>query len=128
VLEQALQTGAEAIVVACPLCHQNLDLRQGQINAAFGTHFNVPILYLTQVIGLAIGISPEELLLQKHAVDPRPLIERVVREAVPYRAEQARAAAERAAREQAREAARQAKAQRKAADSEAEGRSAEAAE
>lgn len=128
VLEQALQAGAEAIVVACPLCHQNLDLRQGQINAAFGTHFNVPILYLTQVIGLAIGISPEELLLQKHAVDPRPLIERVFGEAVPYRAEQARVAAERAARDQAREAARQAKAQRKAAEGEAEGSSAEAGE
>lgn len=129
VLAQAVQAGADAIVVACPLCHQNLDLRQSQINAAFGTNFSVPILYLTQVIGLAVGLSAEELLLHKHAVDPRPLIERVVREAVPYREEQARIAAEREARERVKEAARQAKAQRRAAKAAQDGQeSAEAEE
>jgi len=115
VLDQAVQAGAEAVVVACPLCHQNLDLRQGQINAAFGTDFHMPILYLTQVIGYALGFSSEQLLLDKHSVDPVPLLEGVVREAKAFREEEARVAAEREARERTKEAARQDRERRRVA-------------
>jgi len=120
VLDQAMQAGAEAIVVACPLCHQNLDLRQGQINATFGTDFHIPILYLTQVLGYALGFSAEQLLLGKHSVDPVPLLERAVREARDYREEESRVASEREARERVKEAARQDKARRRAAKAAAE--------
>lgn len=115
VLDQALYAGAEAVVVACPLCHQNLDLRQTQINAAFGTNYAVPILYLTQVLGLAFGFSADEMMLQKHSVDPRSLVARAVSDAVAFREEEAQVAAEQEAREKAREAARQDKARRRAA-------------
>lgn len=115
VLDQALQAGADAVVVACPLCHQNLDLRQSQINAACGTDYHVPILYLTQVLGLALGLSERDLLFDKHAVDPRPLLQRVVADAVSFREEEARQKAEREARERVKEAARQDKARRRAA-------------
>ncbi|MFQ6033609.1 MAG: CoB--CoM heterodisulfide reductase iron-sulfur subunit B family protein, partial [Candidatus Bipolaricaulia bacterium] len=76
ILENAKEVGAEAIVVACPLCHANLDLRQRQI--AEGTHeeFDLPILYFTQVMGLAFGLEPRRLGLEKHFVDPLPLLER----------------------------------------------------
>jgi heterodisulfide reductase subunit B len=59
---------ADAIVVACPLCHQNLDLRQGQVNSYRGSNSQMPILYFTQVIGLALGYSPQEMGMDKHAV------------------------------------------------------------
>ena len=56
VLSMALDAGANCIAVACPLCQQNLDLRQGQVNAAMGSSFNIPVLYFSQIMGLAYGI------------------------------------------------------------------------
>lgn len=104
VLEQALAAGADAVVVCCPLCHVNLDLKQGQINKALGTDYKVPILYLSQVLGLAFGLSEEDVMLHKNIVDPRPLIKRVIAEAAAVRAEEERKAAEKAARAAAKAA------------------------
>jgi len=70
----ASDEGAEAIVVACPLCQSNLDLRQGMINKIYKKNFNIPILYFTQVLGLALGIKPEKLGLKKNIIDPAPLL------------------------------------------------------
>ncbi len=77
VIESALESGIDALVTVCPLCHQNLDLRQGQINVAFGTDYHLPVLYLTQAIGLALGHSPEQLGIDAHAVDAGALISRI---------------------------------------------------
>ena len=68
VLAAAEVIAADAIVVACPLCHQNLDLRQDQVNAFRGARSKMPIWYITQVVGLALGFSPHEMGLDKHAV------------------------------------------------------------
>jgi heterodisulfide reductase subunit B len=68
VLTAAEAIAADAIVVACPLCHQNLDLRQEQVNAFRGARSQMPIWYITQVVGLALGFSPHEMGLDKHAV------------------------------------------------------------
>jgi heterodisulfide reductase subunit B len=62
------------VVVACPLCHINLDSRQKQIEEEFGETFNLSILYFTQLMGLAFEVAPKELGLQKHFVDPFPLL------------------------------------------------------
>lgn len=75
ILSMAEQVGGNAVVVACPLCHQNLDLRQSQINKANASNHNMPVLYITQVIGLALGLTPEELGLNKHAVSVRGLLD-----------------------------------------------------
>ncbi|MBT9171347.1 MAG: 8-methylmenaquinol:fumarate reductase membrane anchor subunit [Actinobacteria bacterium] len=72
-LEMATLVGADVIAVACPLCQQNLDLRQPQVNARYGTRYNIPILYLTQLMGLAFGHSSKELWLDKHFVKFRKL-------------------------------------------------------
>ncbi len=55
ILESASEKGADCIVVVCPLCQSNLDTRQGDINKTYGTSYKVPILYLSQLIGLAQG-------------------------------------------------------------------------
>lgn len=104
VIEQALAAGAEAIVVVCPLCHVNLDLKQAQINSFLGTDYQVPILYLTQVLGLALGMSAEDVMLNKNVVDPRPLVEKAIADAAAVKAEEERKAAEKAAKAAAREA------------------------
>ena len=74
ILRNAKQVGADAVVVACPLCHVNLDSRQKQIEEEFEETFDLPILYLTQLMGLAFGVAPKDLGLQKHFVDPFPLL------------------------------------------------------
>lgn len=68
IIEVALECGIDALVTACPLCHQNLDLRQGQINSFYGTSFQLPVLYFSQAIGLGLGLSATELGIDSHAV------------------------------------------------------------
>jgi heterodisulfide reductase subunit B len=72
--EAALEAGAEAIVVACPMCHANLDTRQAEIAARLDGPLNMPVLYFSQVLGYAFGLSPERLGLKRHIVDPLPLM------------------------------------------------------
>jgi heterodisulfide reductase subunit B2 len=74
ILEEAKAAGANAIAVACPLCHVNLDARQPEVDAKFGTAFGIPIFYFTQLVALALGAAPAEVGLSRHLVDPRPLL------------------------------------------------------
>jgi heterodisulfide reductase subunit B len=74
ILRMAADEGAECIMVACPLCQSSLDLRQSQVNRQYKTDFNLPILYFTQLMGLALGLEAGQLGLNKLIVDPRPLL------------------------------------------------------
>lgn len=74
ILEMAREVGADAVVVACPLCHQNMDLRQDQIGARRGIEKGMPIIYFTQALGLALGFSAKEMGLDKHAVSTGKLL------------------------------------------------------
>ena len=67
-VQDAVKRGAEAIVVACPMCHSNLDLRRPEITHYLGQEYGIPVLFITQVIGLALGLDPETLGLQRHLV------------------------------------------------------------
>jgi len=75
ILKNAKEAGAEAIVVACPMCHGNLDTRQAEISAK-GKRYALPILYFTQLMGLAMGIDSNKLSLKTHLVTPLPLLKR----------------------------------------------------
>jgi heterodisulfide reductase subunit B len=75
ILDNAKQVGAQAIVVACPLCQANLDMRQRQIGETYGQVYDLPILYFTQLMGLAFGLEPAALGLQKHSVSAEPLLQ-----------------------------------------------------
>ncbi len=57
-LESAVRSGAAVIVTACPLCQVNLECYQKQVNTEFGTEFNMPVMYFTQLMGLALGLPP----------------------------------------------------------------------
>ena len=76
ILQNAKDVGADAIAVACPICHANLDSRQYQVTQKFGVDYKMPVFYFTQLMGVAMGISPKRLELQKHFVDPKPLLRR----------------------------------------------------
>lgn len=74
IIKYAKEAGADCIVTACPLCQPNLDTRQGQINKKFGTNYDVPIFYFTELLALALGTNKSDLKLNKHLVDPTKLL------------------------------------------------------
>jgi len=69
-IEHARAAGADAIAVACPLCHTNLDARQFQMKL----DKPMPVLYFTQIMALALGLPEKAAALHKNLVDPRPLL------------------------------------------------------
>jgi succinate dehydrogenase / fumarate reductase cytochrome b subunit len=69
--------GAEAMATPCPLCHISLDAYQNQAAKAVGHALDMPVLHLPQVVGLALGASPEELGLQRHLVSTTPVTDRL---------------------------------------------------
>jgi heterodisulfide reductase subunit B len=68
IVKDAVDRGAEAIIVACPMCHSNLDMRREAINSYLGEKIDIPVLYVSQVIGLALGLDRNALGLQRHFV------------------------------------------------------------
>lgn len=68
IVEDAETRGAEAIVVACPMCHSNLDMRRKQIDRYLEKNAAIPVMYITQALGLAIGLTPREVGLERHFV------------------------------------------------------------
>lgn len=70
IVKDAADRGAEAIIVACPMCQSNLDMRRPHINSYLQTQIDTPVLYITQAIGLAIGLDRNALGLKKLFVAP----------------------------------------------------------
>jgi len=70
IVKDAMDRGAEAIIVACPMCQSNLDMRRPHIDSYLKMKTNIPAMYITQAIGLAVGVSREELGLKKLFVAP----------------------------------------------------------
>jgi heterodisulfide reductase subunit B len=68
ILDDAIAHGANVIVVACPMCHSNLDMRQLNIKKSFPGHKTIPVLYLSELVGLAMGMSPKELGIDLHFI------------------------------------------------------------
>lgn len=68
IIEDAVDRGAEMIIVACPMCHANLDMRRPMIEKVLKKKIRIPVLYITQAIGLALGIEPDRLGLKRHFV------------------------------------------------------------
>jgi heterodisulfide reductase subunit B len=74
ILASAKRAGADCIVVACPLCHGNLDIRQKEIEEASGEEYNMPVFYITQLLALAVGVNPGKLGFGSMIVSPLPLL------------------------------------------------------
>lgn len=73
-LKDAIASGADCIVTPCPLCHLNLDSRQPEVEKTLGKTFGLPILHLPQLVGLALGLEPSELGLERHIVSTQPVL------------------------------------------------------
>jgi len=75
-LQNAIDNEADVIATACPMCQINLECYQTQVNDEFGTNFSVPILYFTQLLGLALGVSQKKLGFGKEFVSAIPFLSR----------------------------------------------------
>jgi heterodisulfide reductase subunit B2 len=78
IIEMAEASGASSITVACPMCQVSLDLRQKDIEKAQRKKYGMPIFYITQLIGLCLGIPEKELGLNRLMVDPSKIVNEIV--------------------------------------------------
>ncbi len=56
-LQDAVNSNANVIATTCPMCNVNVEVYQGQVNREYGTRFSIPVMYFTQLMGLAMGIA-----------------------------------------------------------------------
>lgn len=76
ILAEAKAAGAEVIVTVCPLCHLMLDAKQRALEQKKGQKIGIPVLYVTQLVGIALGLGPDELGLEMNSVSPMEMIEK----------------------------------------------------
>ena len=76
-IQDALASGADCMITPCPLCHLNLDSRQPEVEKVIGEKLGLPVLHLSQLIALALGVSPQQLGLDRHIVSTRPVLEKL---------------------------------------------------
>jgi succinate dehydrogenase cytochrome b subunit len=74
-LGDAMDAEADCLVTPCPLCHLNLDLQQPLASGVVGRPLNMPVLHLPQLLGLALGLEPKELGMNRHVVKPSSVID-----------------------------------------------------
>ncbi|MBF0135634.1 MAG: CoB--CoM heterodisulfide reductase iron-sulfur subunit B family protein [Magnetococcus sp. DMHC-1] len=68
ILQSAVDNGAEVIITPCPVCQLNVEVYQGKVNKMFGTHFNIPVLYYSQLFVLAWGGSWQDAALHQQVI------------------------------------------------------------
>ena len=77
ILDEAKAAGAEVISTPCPLCQTNLEMYQPAVNARFGTDFNIPVVFYTQLLAVAMGLdAAADAGLNQHLITPEPVLSR----------------------------------------------------
>ncbi|UCE15905.1 MAG: CoB--CoM heterodisulfide reductase iron-sulfur subunit B family protein [Candidatus Bathyarchaeota archaeon] len=73
-LDHMREVGAQAVITVCPFCHMMFDINQPRIERVFNETFEIPVLHYTQLLGLAMGFSPDELALSQLRVDTSEIL------------------------------------------------------
>lgn len=76
-LEEAKDKKADCLLTTCPLCHTALDPYQTGIEKKLKKDLKMPILHLPQLLGLALGVDPKELMLSNHVVSPVSMLAKI---------------------------------------------------
>lgn len=78
-LDNMMDAEVDVIVNVCSFCHLQFEVSQPQLNKELGEKkYQIPVMYYTQLLGLALGLSPEELGLNKHVVSTQSLVDRIL--------------------------------------------------
>ena len=72
-----MEAGADAMVTPCPLCHLSLDAWQQKLEKATGKKYGLPIIHLSQLVGVAAGLEESELKFKRHVVSVKPVTEKL---------------------------------------------------
>ncbi len=75
IMEDAINRGANCFVTTCPMCQMNLDVQQEEIIKKYNIRKKLPIYYITELLGIAMGMSPKEMQIDKHFIDGCSLLE-----------------------------------------------------
>jgi heterodisulfide reductase subunit B len=67
-------SGAQCLVTVCPLCQMNLDLYQSKVNSKYKTSYQFPILFFTQLVGVAYGLDTRDLGLEMNIISPKQVL------------------------------------------------------
>jgi heterodisulfide reductase subunit B len=78
ILQETVDSGADVIATCCNFCNDNLDNYQSQINRDLNMNINIPVLFFTQLIGLAFGLGRKDLALDQAVVNPYEVVGRFV--------------------------------------------------
>ena len=79
ILEDAVKHGAQLISTICPMCAMNLEMYQGRINEKYGTNFDIPIVYLTQLMAVAFGMDlKKDAALHFNVIPPENILKKAV--------------------------------------------------
>lgn len=81
IFQNAADNGAQCITTPCPLCQMNLDAYQAKVNSKYKTRFNLPVFFISQLIGVALGLDYTALGLQTNIISPYKLLESIKSEA-----------------------------------------------
>jgi len=94
-LDSAASGGAECIVTVCPLCQTNLDAYQALAKGKFGAKYSLPVLFFTQLLGLALGVEPKALALDKNIISAERILTRFISKPAEWAPSTAESAIER---------------------------------
>ncbi|MBM4145336.1 MAG: CoB--CoM heterodisulfide reductase [Nitrospira sp.] len=74
ILHDAVARGANCFVTTCPMCQLNMDAYQEQVGEKYGIQKRLPVYFITELLGIAMGFSPNEMQLDRHFIDPFGLL------------------------------------------------------
>ena len=77
ILSSAEKNGAQLIATNCPLCQFNLDSQQAEISRRHSGFRTIPVMYFSQLLGIALGLDADDFGWERHSVDPRPILDLV---------------------------------------------------
>jgi heterodisulfide reductase subunit B len=74
ILKDAAARGANCFVTTCPMCQFNVDAYQDQVAEKYGIRERLPVYFITELMGIAMGMSPQAMLVDRHFVDSMRLL------------------------------------------------------
>ena len=74
IMKDAVARGANCFVTTCPMCQFNVDAYQGKVGEKYGIKERLPVYFITELIGISMGLSPKEMQIDRHFTDAMGLL------------------------------------------------------
>jgi heterodisulfide reductase subunit B len=74
IIKDALARGANCLVTTCPMCQMNIDAYQDKVSESYGIQKGLPVFFITELLGLAMGFTSEEMQIDRHFLDSLELL------------------------------------------------------